>query len=184
MTNETWTAVDGYFADLLVQADTALEAAMQASEAAGLPPISVSPCMGKLLHLLTRMHRVRNILEIGTLGGYSTIWMARALPADGRLVTLEYEVKHANVARENIKRAGLDRIVELRVGRGVDSLAKLVAEKSAPFDFIFIDADKESYPEYLTWSLKLARVGTLIVADNIIRKGAVIDEKSADPRVQ
>lgn len=181
---QQWTAVDEYITTLLARPDSALEEALKASAAADLPAISVSAPQGKFLQMMARAMGAKRILEIGTLGGYSTIWLARALPADGKLVTLEFEVKHANVARENIKRAGLERLVDLRVGRGVDLLATLVEEESAAFDFIFIDADKESYPEYLTWSLKLSRVGTLIVADNVIRKGAVIDEKSADARVQ
>src|SRR3954464_8260883 len=139
MSNETWTAVDRYFTDLVVQADPAIEAAMEASEAAGLPAINVSPCMGKLLHLLTRLHRVRNILEIGTLGGYSTIWMARALPADGRIVTLELEPRHAEVARRNFERAGIPSRVDLRVGRAADTLARMVEDRTAAFDFVFID---------------------------------------------
>jgi predicted O-methyltransferase YrrM len=153
MTNDTWNAVDRYFTDLLVQADPALEAAMEASDAAGLPQISVSPCMGKLLHLLTRMHRVRTILEIGTLGGYSTIWMARALPADGRLLTLEADPRHAEIARSNIARAGVSHLVDVRLGPAIDTLPRLEAEGASPFDLIFIDADKPSTPEYFGWAL-------------------------------
>jgi predicted O-methyltransferase YrrM len=181
---ERWNAVDFYLTDLLVQPEPALTSALEASAAAGLPAINVSPPQGKFLQLLLRLQGAKRVLEIGTLGGYSTIWLARGLPDDGRLITLECESLYADVARDNIARAGLSRKVELRFGPATHSLAALVAEKSASFDFIFIDADKPSYPEYLTWSLKLCRIGTLIVADNIIRDGAVIDGQSADPKVQ
>jgi predicted O-methyltransferase YrrM len=184
MSNETWAAVDRYFTDLLVQADPALDAALEATEAAGLPPISVSPCMGKLLHLLTRMHRVRNILEIGTLGGYSTIWMARALPADGRLLTLEADPRHAEIARSNIARAGVSHLVDVRLGPAIDTLPHLEAEGASPFDLIFIDADKANIPEYFAWSLKMSRVGSVIIVDNVVREGAVIDAGSTDAAVQ
>lgn len=179
-----WTKVDRYITDLLVRPDAALEAAVQASKAAGLPDISVTPNQGKLLMLLAQIQRARFILEIGTLGGYSTIWLARALPPDGHLITLESEPKHAEVARANISRAGLSGRVDLRLGRALDSLAQLAAERRGPFDLIFIDADKVTYPEYFTWALKLSRVGTVIIADNIIRKGAVIDAASSDANVQ
>ena len=179
---EQWTAVDDYVNSLLVGSDAALDSALQASTAAGLPAIAVSPPQGKLLHLLARSMGARKILELGTLGGYSTIWMARALPSDGRLITLEYEPKHAEVARANIARAGLAGKVEIRLGRAIDNLPQLTSE--APFDLIFIDADKVSYPDYLPWALKLSRPGTLIIADNIVRKGAVADESSEDANVQ
>jgi len=184
MSNETWTAVDRYFTDLLVQADPALDAAMQAIEAAGLPNISVSPAMGKLLHLLTRMQRVRSILEIGTLGGYSTIWLARALPADGRLVTLEADPRHAEIARSNIARAGVSHLVDVRLGPAIETLPKLDAEGLAPFDLIFVDADKPSTPEYFGWALQLSRPGSLIIVDNVVRDGAVVDPTSRDASVQ
>ena len=184
MSNDTWAAVDLYFADLLVQADPALDAAMQACEAAGLPPISVSPCMGKLLHLLTRIHRVRRILEIGTLGGYSTIWMARALPADGRVLTLEADPRHAEIARANIARAGISHLVDVRLGPALETLPRLEAEGSSPFDMIFIDADKPSTPEYFAWALQLSRPGSLIIVDNVVRNGAVVDGTSHDASVQ
>jgi predicted O-methyltransferase YrrM len=183
MPDETWTAVDRYLAKLFVPPDAALDAALEASAAAGLPDIQVSPLQGKLLHLLARSHRVGNILEIGTLGGYSTIWLARALPAGGRLVTLEYEPKHAGAARANIARAGLADMVEIRIGRALETLPQLAAEGRGPFDLIFIDADKESYPEYLDWALKLSRRGSLIVADNVVREGAVIDPGDDQPPV-
>jgi predicted O-methyltransferase YrrM len=181
---ERWAAVDGYVTDLLVKPDQALENSLAASAAAGLPAINVSPPQGKFLYLLAKAIAARRILEVGTLGGYSTIWLARALPGDGRLVTLESEAKHAEVARLNISRAGLDRKIELRLGPANQSMAALVHEKGAPFDLIFIDANKEGYPEYLNWAMKLVRVGSLIIADNVIRKGAVIDANSSDERVQ
>jgi predicted O-methyltransferase YrrM len=184
MASEQWTAVDRYITDLLVRPDAALEAALQASVAAGLPPINVSPNQGKLLMLLARLQGARNILEIGTLGGYSTIWLARALPEGGLLITLEAEPHNAEVARANIARAGVADLVEVRVGRAQETLPQLAAQGRGPFDLIFIDADKQSYPEYLVWALKLARPGSLIIADNVVRKGAVIDPANPDPNVQ
>ena len=184
MSQEQWTAVDRYFADLLVPPDAALEAALQASVAAGLPPINVSPNQGKLLQLLARIQNARTILEIGTLGGYSTIWLARALPPGGRLVTLEADPKHAEVARANLARAGLAGVVELRLGHALDTLPQLVKEGRGPFDLIFIDADKPGYADYLAWALKLSRVSSLIIADNVVRRGAVVDAVSADAMVQ
>jgi predicted O-methyltransferase YrrM len=184
MNQEKWTEVDQYINHLFVPADPVLDAALAASRAAGLPEINVAPNQGKLLQLLAQSHGARSILEIGTLGGYSTIWLARALPADGKLVTLEFEPKHAEVARANFARAGLGGKIELRLGKASDHLAQLVAEGRGPFDFIFIDADKESYPDYLAWALKLSRRGTLIIADNVVRKGEVADASSEDPRVQ
>ena len=181
---DQWTAVDHYIGDLLVQHDPALDAALEASTVAGLPTIQVSPTQGKLLHLLALSHGARNILELGTLGGYSTIWLARALPANGRLITLEADAKHAEVARANIARAGLAGVVELRLGRAQETLPKLAAEKREPFDFIFIDADKTGYPEYFTWALKLSRPGAVIIADNVVRKGAIVDGSSSDADVQ
>ena len=179
-----WTAVDRYLADVLVGRDAVLEALLEANAAAGLPPHDVSPTQGKLLWLLARAVGARTILEIGTLGGYSTIWLARALPEGGRLITLEADPRHAEVARANLARAGLAGVVELRLGPALATLPRLAAEGRGPFDLIFIDADKEGYPDYLTWALKLSRRGSLIVADNIVRKGAVVDPASADPRVQ
>jgi predicted O-methyltransferase YrrM len=184
MNQEQWTAVDRYINDTLLSADPVLEAALQASADAGLPLINVTPNQGKLLQLLALSHGARNILEIGTLGGYSTIWLARALPIGGRLLTLEFDPKHAEVARANLNRAGLVDVVDLRVGPALETLPQLAAERRAPFDFIFIDADKENYPSYFTWALKLSRRGTLIVADNVVRNGAVIDTASNDPLVQ
>ncbi|XXU21169.1 O-methyltransferase [Sorangium sp. So ce861] len=184
MAQEQWSAVDRYITDLLVPPDAALAAALDASAAAGLPPINVAPNQGKLLNLLARIHGARTILEIGTLGGYSTIWLARALPAGGRLITLESEPKHAEVARANLDRAGVADRVELRLGRALDTLPKLAVEGRGPFDLIFIDADKPSNPDYFAWALKLSRRGSVIVIDNVVRRGAVVDPGSADPNVQ
>lgn len=171
VTQELWSRVDSYITDLFARPDDALTAALLASEAAGLPTINVSPPQGKLLQVLAIAVGARAILEIGTLGGYSTIWLARALPPNGRLVTLEADQKHAEIARANIARAGLSDRVELRLGRALDTLPRLAAERRGPFDFIFIDADKPSYAEYFSWALKLSRAGTLIIGDNVIRKG-------------
>ena len=179
-----WAEVDGYVTDLLVKQEPALEEALASSAAAGLPAINVSAPQGKFLHLIALAIGAKRILEVGTLGGYSTIWLARALPDDGKLVTLEFEPKHAEVARRNMTGAGLDGIVELRVGPANESMAALAREGVAPFDLIFIDANKEGYPDYLLLAMKLARVGSLIVADNVIRKGEVIDANSSDERVQ
>lgn len=184
MTQEQWTAVDRYINGLLVPSDATLEAALQDCAAAGLPAINVSPSQGKLLQLLARAVGARMILEIGTLGGYSTIWLARALPSGGRVITLESESRHADVARANIARAGLADVVDVRLGLAVITLSQLSADGVGPFDLIFIDADKPSYPDYLRWALRLSRVGTLIIADNVVRKGAVIDPDSSDPLVQ
>lgn len=184
MDQELWTAVDEYFNGLLVPSDFALDAALVDSQAAELPPAQVAPNQGKLLHLFARLQRARTILEIGTLGGYSTIWLARALPAGGHLITLELNPKHAEVARANIARAGLTDRVEIRVGRAVESLEQLKSQGHEAFDLIFIDADKPSNPDYLEWALKLSRPGTLIIVDNVVRNGAVIDAASDDPNVE
>jgi predicted O-methyltransferase YrrM len=184
MTPEQWKAVDGYINGLLVPPDPVLEAALQASVTAGLPAISVSPSQGKLLQLLAQIQQAQTILEIGTLGGYSTIWLARALPAGGKLVTLELDPKHAEVARGNFARAALSGVIELRLGHALDILPQLVAGGGGPFDLIFIDADKQSYPDYFIWALKLSRRGTVIIADNVVRNGAVVDAASPDPLIQ
>ncbi len=184
MNQQTWAAVDRYVDDLLVGHDAALEAALQASAKAGLPAINVAPSQGKLLNLLARVLGARAILEIGTLGGYSTIWLARALPADGRLVTLEIDATHAEVARANIARAGLSQRVQLRLGPALDTLAQLAAERAGPFDLSFIDADKPNIPAYFKWALQLSRPGSLIVVDNVVRDGAVIEAASLDASVQ
>src|SRR5271168_3682705 len=159
MSQEKWTAVDDYINNLFVPADPGLDEAIKDSNTAGLPAIAVAPNQGKLLHILARSIGARNILEIGTLGGYSTIWLARALPAGGKLITLEFEPKHAEIARTNLKRAGVDDKVEIRVGRAIDSLPQLETEGRGPFDLIFIDANKDGYPDYLQWSLKLSQPG-------------------------
>ncbi len=184
MSQELWTAVDRYVEGLLLPPDPVLEAAQAAAVAAGLPAIAVSPPQGKLLHLLAQLHGARRILEIGTLGGYSTIWLARALPAGGKVVTLELDPKHAAVARENFARAGLDKVIELRVGPAAETLAQIVAEKPEPFDFVFIDADKAGIPGYFEWALKLTRRGGAIIVDNVVRKGGVTDAASDDPSIR
>jgi predicted O-methyltransferase YrrM len=181
MSEKVWYAVDDFIAGHLVEDDPALQAAIEASEAAGLPSINVAPNQGKLLMLLARAIGARKILEIGTLGGYSTIWLARALLPDGRLVTLEANPDYAKVAHANIARAGLEGLVEIRVGRALDTLPSLAAE--APFDLIFIDADKPSTPGYFQWAVRLARLGSLIVVDNVVREGAILDGASEDPNV-
>ena len=175
---QLWNDVDGYLTGLLAPEDDALSGALRDSDAAGLPHINVAPNQGKLLQLIARIQGATRILEIGTLGGYSTIWLGRALPADGVLVSLEYEPRHADVARANLARAGLDKVVEVRVGAALDSLAALAAENQAPFDLVFIDADKENNPHYLEWSLKLTRPGSVIVVDNVIRGGAITNPDS------
>jgi len=184
VTPETWTAVDHYVTHVLRLSDDALEAALEESDAAGLPAIAVSVPQGKLLNILARLGHARRILEIGTLGGYSTIWMARALPPDGELITLEIDPKHAEVARVNIERAGFADRVDVRVGPAIDALPKIAAENKDPFDLIFIDADKPSIPDYFTWSLRLSRPGTVIIVDNVVREGAVIDAASEDASVK
>jgi predicted O-methyltransferase YrrM len=183
MNQDQWTAVDRYLTGLLGPPDAARDAARRAPAAAGLPAIAVSPTQGKLLHLLARMQGARLILEIGTLGGYSTIWLARALPAHGQLVTLEVNPRHAETARANIVRAGLAGVVELRLGPALETLQLLIAEKRGPFDLIFIDADKGAIPEYFARALELSRRGTMIIVDNVVRNGAVADLASTDPAV-
>lgn len=175
-----WSAVDAYLTDLLAPADDALTAALAASDEAGLPQIAVAPNQGKLLHLLARVQGARTILEIGTLGGYSSIWLARALPADGRLISLEYDPAHAEVARLNLARAGLDAVAEVRTGAALDTLPKLEAEGAGPFDLVFVDADKKNNPRYVEWALRLTRPGSVIVVDNVVRGGTVLDEEAAD----
>jgi len=184
MSQEQWTVVDRYITELFVPPDAALDAALQASIDAGLPPINVAPNQGKLLYILALTCHARSILEIGTLGGYSTIWLARALPENGKLITLEADAKHAEVARANIARANLSDAVDVRVGKALDTLPQLAAEGVAPFDLVFIDADKENTPAYFEWSLKLTKCGGLIITDNVIRDGEVINEWSEDTKVQ
>ena len=179
-----WADVDRWFSDQLIPADPALEAVLEANTRAGLPPHDVSPNQGRLLQLLALVRGVRRILEIGTLGGYSTIWLARALPSDGTLVTIEADPARAAVARSNVERAGLADLVDIRVGAALDVLPQLAAEDGGAFDLVFIDADKPNNPHYLTWALRLAAPGTVVVADNVVRNGAVIDADSEDPSVQ
>ncbi len=184
MSQNMWTAVDDYFVETLLGDDVVLRATLQANIVAGLPPIDVAPNQGKLLNLLAKSCGARRILEIGTLGGYSTVWLARALPVGGQLVTLELDPVHANVARKNFERAKLTGVVELREGPALESLAQLAKERIEAFDFIFIDADKPNNPGYLEGIMRLSRVGTVIVADNVVREGAVADASSSDPKVQ
>lgn len=179
-----WIAADRYFGGLLISADAELEGALKANRQAGLPAIDVSPLQGKFLQLLVQLTRAKHILEIGTLGGYSTMWMARALPRGGRIVTLEYSPKHAEVARRNLRSAGLLKRVDVRVGRALDLLPVLKREGAGPFDLIFVDADKENNPQYLKWALELARPGTAIFVDNVVRDGKVTDAKSKDPDIR
>jgi predicted O-methyltransferase YrrM len=184
MTDTPWAAVDRYASELLVRPAEALDAALEASEAAGIPPISVSAAQGKFLMLLAQSMGARRILEIGTLGGYSAIWLAQALPPGGHLLTLEVNAVHASVARDNLARAGLSAVAEVRLGPALETLTAIAEGGAAPFDLIFIDADKPGYPAYLPLALALSRVGSLIVADNVVRNGAVIDAESSDARVQ
>lgn len=184
MNKEQWTAVDKYLSDLFIKPDPALDAALQAAAAAGLPPISVSANQGQLLALLARAVGARSILELGTLGGYSAIWLARALPAGGTLLSLEASPVHAGVARANIAAAGLADRVEVRVGSALETLPQLVTDRRVPFDMVFIDADKVNYTSYLHWALQLTRPGSLIIADNVVRNGAIIDAHSSDLNVQ
>ncbi|ABS69519.1 O-methyltransferase [Xanthobacter versatilis] len=183
MSATLWAEMDDYIVERLLPADPVLDEALAASAKAGLPAISVSAAQGQMLHLFARMIGARRILEIGTLGGYSAIFLARALPADGKLVTLEFEPRHAEVARANLARAGLSDKVDLRVGRAIDTLPKLEAEGQGPFDLIFIDADKPSNPDYLHWALRLSRPGTVIICDNVVRSGKVLDSESSDANV-
>jgi predicted O-methyltransferase YrrM len=180
VSEQTWTAVDDFLEDRLLGEDPTLQAALDASEAAGLPAIAVTPSQGKLLHLLARSLRAHRILELGTLGGYSSIWLARALEPGGQLVTLEANAHYAQVAAANIERAGLQASVELRVGKGLDTLPVLAAEAGEPFDLVFIDADKIHTPDYFRWALQMTRAGSVIIADNVIADGGVIDESATD----
>ncbi|MFN8447572.1 MAG: O-methyltransferase [Anaerolineae bacterium] len=184
MSQEQWMAVDNYFADTIVPSDEVLDAALARSAEAGLPSIQVAPNQGKLLAILAQSIGARTILEIGTLGAYSTIWLARALPPGGSMVTLEFDPKHADIARKNLAQAGLSEVVEVRVGRAAESLPKLAAEGRPPFDLVFIDADKPSNTIYFEWALRLTRPGSLIIIDNVVRSGKVVDPDSDDASVQ
>jgi predicted O-methyltransferase YrrM len=179
-----WGDVDDYLSALLAPEDEALTAALREADLAGLPPIAVSATAGKMLRLLAELQGARNILEIGTLAGYSTIWLARALPADGRLITLEYEERHARIARRNLARAGMEGVVEVRVGAALESLPRLADEGLPPFDLVFVDADKVNNARYVEWALRLTRVGGLIVVDNVVRGGRVADAGSDAPDVR
>ena len=183
MTGDLWTEVDQYFSGKLLPKDPILDAAVESAEKAGLPPIAVSPNQGKFLHMLAQLVNARAILELGTLGGYSTIWLARGMRNGGRLITVELDPKHAEVARSNIARAGLKDLVEVRIGSALEVLPQLSADKRGPFDLIFIDADKQNIPAYFEWSMKLSHPGTLIIVDNVVRDGEVIDADSADDRI-
>lgn len=183
MAQDAWKAVDGYIAERLLSDDAILDGVLAANEAGGLPAIDVSPAQGKLLHLIARISGARRILEIGTLGGYSTIWLARALPPGGIVVTLEADPHHAQVARANFAASGLSDRIDLRLGAALDTLPEIEAEDGGPFDLVFIDADKPNNPAYLAWALKLARPGTVIIGDNVVRQGAVLEADSDDPNV-
>jgi len=183
-TKDVWKSVEQYFDNVLVMQDSALKDGLAAAETAKLPAIQVSSGQGKFLQLLARILGARNILEIGTLGGYSTIWMARALPEGGRIITLEADPKHADVAQKNFARAGVETKVELRLGKALDTLPQIASEGRGPFDMFFIDANKSNMPEYFEWSLKLARTGSVIIADNVVREGAVLDANSKDADIQ
>lgn len=183
MSQDQWTAIDHYLTDALLPHDAALEAALTASDAAGLPAIAVAPNQGRMLEIFARSIGAKRILEIGTLGGYSTIWLAKALPAGGRLISLEFDPRHAAVATANIADAGFADRVEVRVGRAVDNLPIIEREGGGPFDLVFIDADKPSNPDYFAWALKLTAPGSLIIVDNVVRAGAVANPESRDPNV-
>jgi predicted O-methyltransferase YrrM len=184
MSEARWSEVDAYIEQQLVGEDLALEAALQASDDAGLPPIALTPAQGKLLHLIARMHGASSILELGTLGGYSTIWLARALPADGQLVSLELNPRYAEVATANVERAGLAGLIKINIGPALEGLRKLLAEGAGPFDMVFIDADKQRTPEYFELALELTRPGSVIVTDNVVRAGELVNPDSTDPGVQ
>jgi predicted O-methyltransferase YrrM len=184
MTPDTWSNVDAYFAEALGGNDAALTAALAASAAAGLPPINVSPCQGKLLALIAQAIEARKMLEIGTLGGYSAIWLARALPPGGKLITLEVDARHAEVARANLRQAGLAGSVDVRTGRALETLPLIAANKEGPFDFVFIDADKGNNADYFDWALKMTHPGSIIIVDNVVRNGAVTDPASTDASVR
>ncbi len=184
MTQERWDAADAYIRRMLLEEDPVLDEILRASAAAGLPPIALSPPQAKFLHLLARVHGARSILELGTLGGYSTIWLARALPADGRLVTLEINPDYAAVAAANTHRAGVAGPIQIKIQPALDGLRELISQNAGPFDLIFIDADKESTPEYFRHALELSRPGTVIVTDNVVRGGALADPDTEDPRAR
>lgn len=184
MSETAWSTVDAYFDSVLALRDDVMERVLKASSAAGLPEINVTAAQGKLLQLLVRSNGSRNVLEVGTLGGYSSIWMGRGLPAGGRVTTLELKPEFAKVAEKNIAMAGLEKVVEVRVGKAIESLPILAAQEREPFDFVFIDADKPSNADYFEWAIKLSRRGTIIVVDNVVRDGSVADAQSDDDGVK
>jgi predicted O-methyltransferase YrrM len=184
MSQDLWTRVDDYINSVTIGPDAALEAAAAAAAAAQLPPISVTPAQGKLLHLMARAHGATRILEVGTLAGYSTIWLARAVPPEGRVITLESDARHADIARTNIERAGLTGRVDVRLGNALETLPQLAAERQPPFDFTFVDADRTNLAEYFDWAVRLSRPGSVIIVDNVVRKGGVVDASSDDPNVK
>jgi predicted O-methyltransferase YrrM len=184
MSQDLWTSVDDYINSITVGTDAALDAAAASAAAAKLPPISVTPAHGKLLHLMVRAQGATRILEVGTLAGYSTIWLARAVPPGGRVITLEANATHADIARANVERAGLSGRIEIRLGNALDTLPQLAAEKQPPFDFTFIDADRPNLAEYFDWAVRLSHPGSVIVVDNVVRKGGVIDASSDDPNIK
>jgi predicted O-methyltransferase YrrM len=183
-TNALWSTVDRYLDDRLIARDDVLDSALAAAGAANLPAISVSPAQGKLLMLFAKSIRAARVLEIGTLAGYSTIWLARGLVAGGKIVTLEYDPKHAEVARRNFARAGVSSAVEVRVGAALETLPALAAERPAPFDLVFIDADKANTPAYFDWALQLTHAGSLIITDNVVRDGKLVDADSGDANIR
>ena len=184
MDQKLFEAVDQYISDLFIKEEESLTAAERSHGLENIPAINVSPNLGKFLYLMARISKAGKILEVGTLAGYSTIWMAKALPENGRLISLEIDPRHASIARKNIERAGLSSKVEVRVGKAIDLLPLMVKQSEGPFDMIFIDADKPPYAEYFEWALKLSKSGTLIIADNVIRDGKVLDPNHEDPMVQ
>ena len=183
MSQDIWSAVDNYIDGQLALNDAALDASIIANASGGLPAIDITASQGKLLQMIARLAGARRILEIGTLGGYSTIWLARALPADGKLITLEYDPTHAAVAKSNIERAGLSKIVDVRIGAALDTLPAIESENGGPFDLFFIDADKVNNPNYLEWAIKLSRKGSVIVVDNVVREGGLADANSSDEAI-
>ena len=184
MSQELYTAIDSFLSSSLVPSDSVLDAVLKSHLDAGLPPIAVTPTLGKFLNLIARSISARKILEVGTLGGYSTIWLARALPPTGRLVTLEFDPKHAEVARKNFQQAGLARVIEIHIGKALDTLPQVAAAHPAPFDLIFIDADKQNNPSYFAWALKLSRPGSIIIIDNVVRDGAILNAASDSPDIR